>query len=72
MILMGEGSKILNNKFKENISFSNEIDLLEETLEDIFQSALKLSDNRNKREVVTVPKKLTKQGFFEKLFHLFR
>ena len=38
MVLMGEGSKILNNKFKDKISISNDIDLLEDTLEDICQS----------------------------------
>ena len=33
MILMGEGSKILDNRYKDKISFSNDIDFLEETLE---------------------------------------
>ena len=32
---MGDGSKILDNKFKEKISFSNDVDLLEETTIDI-------------------------------------
>ena len=72
MILMGEGSKILDNKFKEKIYFSKDIDLLEETKEDIFQSALKLADGFNKQEVVTVPKKQIKRGFFEKFFHFFQ
>ena len=44
MVLMGEGSKILDNKFKEKISFPYEIDLLEEIEEDICESALKLND----------------------------
>jgi len=72
MILMGEGSKILDNKFKEKIYFSKDIDLLEETIEDIFQSALKLADGSNKQEVVTIPKKQIKRGFFERFFHFFR
>ena len=72
MILMGEGSKILDNKFKEKISFANEIDLLEETLEDICKSSLIISEKFNKQEVVVIPKKQIKQGFFEKLFHFFR
>lgn len=72
MILMGEGSKILDNKFKEKISFSHEIDLLEETIYGICGSGLKLNKGLNKQEVVMVPKKQIKEGFFEKLFHFFR
>ncbi|MBD1157109.1 cell division protein FtsA [Pelagibacterales bacterium SAG-MED20] len=72
LVLMGDGSKILDNKFKEKISFSNDIDLLEETIEDICQSGFKLGRRSNKQEVVVVPKKHLKQGFFEKLFHLFK
>ena len=71
MILMGEGSKILNNKFMEKILFSYDIELLQETLEDICQSALSLGERLNKNEVVVIPKKQIKQGFFEKLFHFF-
>ena len=72
LILMGDGSKILDNNFKEMIVFSKEIDLLEETTEDICEAALKLSEGINKQEVVIVPKKQIKAGFFEKLFHLFK
>ncbi len=72
MILMGEGSKILDNDLKDRISFSNDIDLLDETKEDIIQSAYKLDSDGNKQEVVTIPKKQTNKGLFEKLFHLFR
>ena len=50
----------------------NNMDFLEETLEDICQSGFKLVSGLNKQEVVVVPKKQTKQGFFEKLFHLFK
>jgi len=71
-ILMGDGSKILDNKFKEKIVFSKEIDLLEETTQDICEAALKLSERINKQEVVIVPKKQIKVGFFEKFFHFFR
>tara|TARA_B110001452_G_scaffold212357_1_gene182947 strand:+ start:1165 stop:2274 length:1110 start_codon:yes stop_codon:yes gene_type:complete len=71
LVLMGDGSKILDNKFMEKISFSNNIDLLDETTEDICQSALKLREGLNKREVVLMPKKPKKQAFFEKLFHFF-
>ena len=72
MILMGEGSKILDNKFKEKISFSNDIDLLEETLDNICRSGFKLGEGLNKQEVIVIPKKQIKQGFFEKLFHFFK
>tara|TARA_B100000767_G_scaffold138718_1_gene131149 strand:- start:127 stop:1236 length:1110 start_codon:yes stop_codon:yes gene_type:complete len=72
MILMGEGSKILDNKFKDKISFSKDLDFLEETLEDICQSGFRLRTGLNKQEVVIVPKKQIKQGFFEKLFHFFK
>ena len=72
MILTGEGSKILDSKYKDKISFPNDIDFLEETLEDICQSGLNFISKPNKQEVVVVPRKAIKQGFFEKLFHLFR
>ena len=72
LILMGGGSKILDNKFKEMIVFSKEIDLLEETTKDICEAALKLSEGINKQEVVITPKKQIKEGFFEKLFHFFK
>jgi len=72
MILTGEGSKILDNKYKDKISFSNDIDFSEESLEDICRSGFKFISEPNKQEVVVVPKKPLKQGFFEKLFHLFR
>jgi cell division protein FtsA len=71
LILMGDGSKILDNKFKEMIVFSKEIDLLEETNQDICEAAFKLSEGINKQEVVIKPKKQIKVGFFEKLFDFF-
>tara|TARA_B100000787_G_scaffold169018_1_gene159069 strand:+ start:1774 stop:2889 length:1116 start_codon:yes stop_codon:yes gene_type:complete len=72
MVLMGEGSKILDNRFKEKISFLHDVDLLDETVKDIFDCALNLYNGINKQEVVLIPKKSIKEGFFEKLFHLFR
>jgi cell division protein FtsA len=72
MILMGEGSKILDNEHKDQISFTNDIDFLDETTQDICHSGLKLDMGLNKHEVKVVPKKHIKQGFFEKLFHLFK
>ena len=72
LVLMGEGSKILDTKFKEKISFSKEIDLLEETTIGICESGMKLSRGANKQEVVVIPKMQVKTGFFEKLFHYFK
>ena len=72
MILTGEGSKILDNQQEDKISFSDNIYFLEETLEDICQSGFKFGTWTNKQEVVVVPKKQIKQGFFEQLFHFFR
>ena len=72
IILMGEGSKILDNKYKDMISFSNNIDFIVETSKDICQSGFKFRTEPNKREVVMIPKKQLKQGFFEKLFHFFQ
>ena len=72
LVLTGEGSKILDNQHKDKISFSNDINFLEETLEDICQSGFKFIKGLNKQEVVVIPKKQIKQGFFEKLFHIFK
>jgi|TARA_B110000027_G_scaffold64272_1_gene68874 cell division protein FtsA len=72
MVLMGDGSKILDNRHKDKISFLNDIDFLEETSEDICQSGFKFITGLNKQEVVVVPKKQKKQGFFEKFFHFFK
>ena len=71
MVLMGEGAKILDNQYSDKISFSNDIDFLDETLEDICQSGFKFIRGVNKQEVLVVPKKQIKQGFFEKFFHFF-
>jgi cell division protein FtsA len=71
ILLIGEGSKILENRNKEIFFFSNDVDFLDENLEGICQSGFKLGWRLNKQEVVMVPKKQTKQGFFEKLFHFF-
>ena len=71
IVLTGEGSKILDNQHKDKISFSNDINFLEETLKDICKSGFKFITGLNKHEVVVVPKRSIKQGFFEKLFHFF-
>jgi cell division protein FtsA len=72
ILMIGEGSKIFNNKYKDKISFSDDIDFIEETSKDICLSGFKLIKRLNKQEVVVVPKKQIKDGFFEKFFHFFR
>ena len=72
MILMGDGSKILDNKYKDKISFSNDLDLLEETTQDICRLGFKMGVALNEHELAILPKKQIKQGFFEKLFHFLR
>ena len=72
LVLMGEGSKIIANRYKQDISITNDIDLFDETAFDICESGLKLIEGQNKQEVVIIPKRPKKKGFFEKLFHLFK
>jgi len=72
MLLTGEGSKILDNQHIDKISFSEDINFLEETLEDICQSGFKFITGLNKQEVVVVPKRQIKHGFFDKFFHFLR
>ena len=72
VLLMGEGAKIIDNQNKDKILFSKEINFLEETPEHVCQSGFKFTTGLNKQEVVVVPKRQKKHGFFEKFFHFFR
>ena len=72
ILLMGNGSKILGNHPKDNIFFSNDIDYLADTLEDICQSGFKFGTQPNNQEVMVVPKKHIKHDFFERFFHFFK
>ena len=75
IILIGQGSKILNNKYidmKETIPLVDEIDFFEESTTNICESGLKLMQGINKQEVVIIPKKLKKKGLFERLFYFFK
>ena len=74
IVLIGEGSKVLDNKYidiKETTPLIEEIDFFEESISSICQSGLKLMNGINKHEVVFVKKKLEKKGIFERLFHFF-
>ena len=71
MILMGKGSMILDKKLRESLSLMCKSYLINETKESIGECVIKLNRGLNKQEVVLVPKKQTKRGFFERLFHFF-
>jgi cell division protein FtsA len=75
IILIGEGAKILNNKYidiKETIPLVNEINFFEESTPNICESGLKMTEGINKQEVLVVPKRLKKKGLFERLFYFFK
>ena len=75
IILIGQGSKILNNKYidmKETTPLVDEIDFFEESTTNICESGLKLTQGINRQEVVIIPKKLKKKGLFERLFYFFK
>ncbi len=52
-------------------NYAKSIDKNQSSL-NICESGLKLIQGINKQEVVIIPKKLEKKGFFERLFHLFK
>ena len=72
VFLMGEGSKILKNQNKDKISIAHHLDFLEETTQEVCEAGFALGMGLNRQEVTIVPKKLIKQGFFEKLFLFFK
>ena len=72
IVFMGSGSKIINSEINEKISSLKNYNIIVEDTKNICQAALGLSKGINKQEVVVVPKKQIKMGFFEKLFHFFR
>ena len=71
VVLMGEGSKILNNKFNKKISLIDNHELIKEDAASICRAGLNFNISANRQEVLIVPKKHIKTGFFEKLFHFF-
>ena len=75
IVLIGQGSKILDNKYidiRETTPLVEEIDFFEESVSNICQSGLRLLKGINKQEVVIVPKKLENKGIFERLFYIFK
>ena len=71
LIFFGNGSKILDSKFKSNIIFDYDIDLLDEDYIDICLSGLSLYNSEEEISSNKVVLKKTEKGFFEKFFNLF-
>lgn len=71
LVFFGNGSKILDSKFKSNIIFNYDIDLLDENYIDICLSGLNLVNIEKEFYSNKVDLKKTKNGFFEKFFNLF-
>lgn len=71
LVFFGNGSKILDSKFKSDIIFNYDIDLLDETYIDICLSGLNLVNSEKEFSTSKVDLKNTKKGFFEKFFNLF-
>ena len=71
LVFFGNGSKILDSKFKSNIIFNHDIDLLDEDYIDICLSGLDLVNSEKKVCLDNFELKREKKGFFEKFFNLF-
>jgi cell division protein FtsA len=71
VVLMGEGSEILNNQYKDKFFTAHDLGFLEEKTQDVCRAGFALGIGSNTQEVTVVPKKLIKQGFFERFFHFF-
>ena len=71
LVLFGNGSKILDSKFKSNIIFDYDIDLLEENYIDICFSGLNLVNVEKEFSFNKVDLEKKKKGSFEKFFNLF-
>jgi cell division protein FtsA len=71
LIFFGNGSKILDSKFKSNIIFDYDIDLLDENYVDICLSGLNLVNGEKEVSSKKMDLEKTKKGFFENFFNLF-
>ena len=71
LVFFGNGSKILDSKFKSNIIFDYDIDLLDEDYIDICLSGLSLANSEKEISSNKVVSKKPEKGFFEKFFNLF-
>ena len=64
IVLIGDGSRIVDKTYVDKISFAKNIDFLDETTQDICNSGLRLGIRPNKQEVLVIPKKANKTGIF--------
>tara|TARA_B100001564_G_scaffold357335_1_gene373348 strand:- start:102 stop:1217 length:1116 start_codon:yes stop_codon:yes gene_type:complete len=71
LIFFGNGSKIIDNKKKSDITFSYNIDLLEESYLETFSSGFKFLSNEDNIDGYKKYQKELKKGFFEKFFNIF-
>jgi cell division protein FtsA len=71
LVFFGNGSKILDSKFKSNIIFDYDIDLLDENYTDICLSGLNLEDSEKEAPFNKIDLDKKENGFFEKFFNLF-
>ena len=71
LVFFGNGSKILDSKFKSNIIFDYDIDLLDENNTDICLSGMNLVNDEKEVSFHKFDLKKKKKGFFEKFFNLF-
>ena len=71
LVFFGNGSKILDSKFKSNIIFNYDIDLLDENYTDICLSGFDLVNSVKEVLDNEVDSKNHKKGIFEKFFNLF-
>ena len=71
LVFFGNGSKILDSKFKSDIIFNYDIDLLDETYIDICLSGLNLVNSDKEASANKIDLKNKEKGLFEKFFNLF-
>ncbi|MDC0353423.1 hypothetical protein OAM84_03275 [Candidatus Pelagibacter sp.] len=71
LVFFGNGSKVLDNKFKSNIIFDYDIDLLDENYVDICLSGLNFVNSEKEVPLNKIDLQKKKRGLFEKFFNLF-
>ena len=71
LVFFGNGSKVLDNKFKSNIIFDYDIDLLDENYVDICLSGLNFVNSEKEAPLNKIDIQKKKRGLFEKFFNLF-
>ena len=75
LILLGKGSKVFNFNsisLEKYVPVTDEIDIYKDEDFNIYDCGYFINSGSNPNEVILVPKKTYKKGFFEKLFHFLR